>query len=77
MSFPLPILWPVFTGYIFKKLRTRFPPFPRFVTADVVFSAIEILLKLIDCSALCSISITEISSLQWALLTSHSSLLPG
>ena len=45
------------------------------ITADVVFSAIETLLKLIDCSPLCSISITETSSLLWALLTSHSSLL--
>ena len=34
-------------------------------------------LKLIDCSPLCSISITETSSLLWARLTSHSSLLLG
>ena len=40
-----------------------------------VFSAIRDILKLIDCSPLCSISITETSSLLWALLTSHSSLL--
>ena len=46
-------------------------------SADVVSSAIETILQLIDCSALHSISITEISSLLWLLLTSHSSLLLG
>ena len=35
------------------------------------------ILKLIDCSPLRSISITETSSLLWARLTSHSSLLLG
>ena len=35
-------------------------------------SATQDILKLIDCSPLCSISITEISSLLWARLTSHS-----
>ena len=40
-----------------------------------VFSAIRDILKLIDCSPLRSIPITETSSLLWALLTSHSSLL--
>ena len=45
------------------------------VTADVVVSAIRDILKLIDCSALRSIPITETSSLLWLLLASHSSLL--
>ena len=50
---------------------------PRLVTADVVISATRDILKLIDCSPLRSISITETSSLLWARLTSHSSLLLG
>ena len=44
---------------------------------DVITSAIQDILKLIDCSPLRSISITETSSLLWVLLTSHSSLLLG
>ena len=42
-----------------------------------VSSAIRDILKLIDCSSLRSIPITETSSLLWTRLTSHSSLLVG
>ena len=43
--------------------NSGFTPFSRLVTADVVISAIRDILKLIDCSPLRSISITETSSL--------------
>ena len=61
----------------FLSVSLDLTTFPVLSSADVVSSAIETILQLIDCSALHSISITEISSLLWLRLTSHSSLLLG
>ena len=51
------------------------PPPPLTLSTDVASATKWNVLQLIDCSPLHSIPITGISSLLWALLTSHSSLL--